>query len=65
MASGLSFESVMPDYSLAGLPDAVAYVLSALIGVALLVIIFKLVAQTANAAPAEKCAGPDAPADRA
>ena len=65
MASGLSFESVMPDYSLAGLPDAAAYVLSALIGVALLVIIFKLVAQTAHAAPAEKCAGTDAPGGRA
>ena len=41
------------------------YVLSALIGVALLVIIFKLVAQTAHAAPAEKCAVTDAPGGRA
>lgn len=42
MANGLSFEALVPDYSLAGLPGFVGYVLSATIGVSLLVIIFKL-----------------------
>lgn len=44
MADGFSFEALMPDYSLAGLPDAVGYVLSAVVGVAVLVIAFKLLA---------------------
>ena len=34
----------MPDYAIAGLPDALGYVLSALIGTALLIIIFKVIA---------------------
>lgn len=42
IADGFSFDALMPDYSLAGLPDAVGYVLSAVVGVALLVIVFKL-----------------------
>ena len=42
MADGFSFEAIMPDYSLAGLPDVAGYILSAVVGVALLVIIFKL-----------------------
>ena len=44
MGVGLSFEALMPDYSLAGLPGFVGYALSAVIGVALLVISFKLLA---------------------
>lgn len=42
MLNGFSFESLLPDYSLAGLPDAVGYYLSAIIGVGLLIIIFRL-----------------------
>lgn len=44
MASGFEWSAVMPDYSLAGLPDVAAYILSAVIGVALLVVIFRLAA---------------------
>jgi len=44
LEGGWSLEAVLPDYSLAGLPDAVGYVLSAVIGIALLVIVFKLIA---------------------
>ncbi|MBO7674962.1 MAG: cobalt transporter CbiM [Atopobiaceae bacterium] len=41
--NGFEWEALMPDYSFGGLPDAVAYILSAVAGVALLVIAFKLV----------------------
>lgn len=48
LASGFSFDALLPDYSLAGLPQAAGYVLSAVIGAALLVIIFKLVGAAAG-----------------
>lgn len=38
------FPSLFPDYSMAGLPDVVAYILSALIGVGLLVLLFRAIA---------------------
>ncbi|MEE8716666.1 MAG: cobalt transporter CbiM [Coriobacteriales bacterium] len=44
MASGWEWTALMPDYSIGSLPDWVGYVLSAVIGVALLVIVFRLVA---------------------
>lgn len=34
MTEGINFEAMIPDYSMAGLPDIVAYILSAIIGVA-------------------------------
>jgi len=40
---GWTFPSPMPDYALEGMSEVVAYILSAVIGVALLVIIFKLI----------------------
>lgn len=43
MANGFSFDSILPDYSLSGLPEAAGYIISAVIGVALLVIIFKII----------------------
>jgi cobalt/nickel transport system permease protein len=43
MATGFQFEAPVPEYALAGVPDVLAYVLSALAGVAILVILFKLV----------------------
>lgn len=39
---GFEWEALMPDYTFGGLPDVAAYVLSAVAGVALLVIGFKL-----------------------
>ena len=42
MANGFEWESLMPDYTLGGLPDTVAYIASAVAGVAILVILFKL-----------------------
>ena len=43
MANGLSFNALLPDYSVHGLPDAVGYILSAVIGAAILIIVFKLI----------------------
>lgn len=43
MKESFSWNSLLPDYSLAGLPDVVAYILSATIGVLLLIIIFRLI----------------------
>ncbi|MCH3987142.1 MAG: cobalt transporter CbiM [Lachnospiraceae bacterium] len=42
MEKGFSFEAILPDYSAAGVPEVAGYILSAVIGVALLIIIFKL-----------------------
>ena len=44
MEQGFSFDALFPDYAIAGLPDAFGYILSALIGTALLVILFKMAA---------------------
>jgi len=43
LENGWSLESIMPDYAVEGMNEVVAYILSAIIGVALLVIVFKLV----------------------
>lgn len=42
MADGFSFSALFQDYTMAGLPEWFAYILSALVGVALVVIFFKL-----------------------
>ena len=44
MAGGFSWEALMPDYSMAGMPEWVAYILSAVIGVTALVVLFRLFA---------------------
>jgi cobalt/nickel transport system permease protein len=43
MKNGFSFESIMPDYAVKGLPDIAAYILSAIAGVAILLILFKII----------------------
>jgi cobalt/nickel transport system permease protein len=42
LANGWSLNSLMPDYGLEGMNEVAAYILSAIIGVALLIILFKL-----------------------
>ena len=42
MANGFSFNAILPDYTLEGLPDWTAYILAAVIGTALLLIIFRV-----------------------
>jgi cobalt/nickel transport system permease protein len=43
MQNGFSFEAMMPDYSVGGIPEAAGYILSAVAGVAVLLIVFKIV----------------------
>ncbi|HTX74275.1 MAG TPA: cobalt transporter CbiM [Rectinemataceae bacterium] len=43
MKSGFGFEALMQDYGIKGLPAVLAYIISAIAGAALLVIVFKLV----------------------
>ncbi|ETA80928.1 cobalt transporter CbiM [Youngiibacter fragilis] len=42
MKNGFSFEAIMPDYVINGLPDTAGYVLSAAAGAAILIIMFKV-----------------------
>lgn len=44
LADGFEWSVLFPDYTLAGLPDAAAYILSAVIGVGLVIVIFRLIA---------------------
>ncbi|MCH9276596.1 cobalt transporter CbiM [Bifidobacterium amazonense] len=44
IAHGFTWNALLPDYSLAGLPDVVGYILSAVIGIAVLTIMFRLLA---------------------
>ena len=51
MENGFSFDVLMPDYAIAGLPDVLGYIISALVGTALLIIIFKVIASFLPAKP--------------
>ncbi|MBK1811094.1 cobalt transporter CbiM [Clostridium sp. YIM B02505] len=44
MESGFSLSALMPDYSIKGIPDYFGYILSAVAGVAILLIIFRVIA---------------------
>lgn len=52
MENGFEWTALMPDYTLEGLPDVAAYILSAIIGVALLIIIFRVIAAAKKDKPA-------------
>ena len=52
LANGWSLNAMLPDYSIAGMPDSIAYILSAVIGAALLIIIFKLISLAVGKASA-------------
>ncbi len=43
MADGIDFHALLPDYAVPGLPDAFGYIVSAVIGAAVLIIVFKLI----------------------
>jgi cobalt/nickel transport system permease protein len=43
MASGFSFKAMVPDYAIEGIPDIAAYLLSAVAGAAIMVILFKVI----------------------
>lgn len=42
MEEGFNFNSIMPDYSVNGIPESIGYILSAAAGVAILMILFKI-----------------------
>lgn len=44
MTHGFSLQTLLPDYSVAGLPDVAGYIVSAIIGITLLIIVFRLIA---------------------
>jgi cobalt/nickel transport system permease protein len=44
---------MLPDYSVSGLPEAAGYVVSAVLGVAILVIIFKLLGDRRSGSAAQ------------
>ena len=44
METGFEFESMFPDYSVSGMPETFGYILSAVIGTALLILAFKVLA---------------------
>ena len=44
MTDGFSFAALFPDYAVGALPETFGYLLSAIIGTALLLILFKLAA---------------------
>lgn len=44
MENGFSFNALMPDYSVAGLPNSFGYILSAVAGVAILLLVFRIIA---------------------
>lgn len=46
MLKGFSLKSLVPDYSISGLPDWFGYILSAVLGAAILIIAFRLIAGT-------------------
>ena len=42
MKEGFNFSAVMPDYAVSGLPEAAGYLLSAVAGVSIMIIFFKI-----------------------
>ncbi len=51
MKNGFSFNAIMPDYSVKGLPEIAGYILSAIAGVAIMVIIFKIISSFSKTKP--------------
>lgn len=44
MKSGFEYKALMPDYSVNGMPEVLGYILSAVAGAAILIIVFKIIA---------------------
>lgn len=51
MKNGFNFESIMPDYTIGGLPEIAGYILSAVAGVAILIILFKIIGSIKKSKP--------------
>ena len=48
MKNGFNFNAIMPDYAIKGLPDTAGYILSAIAGVVILLILFKIISSIKN-----------------
>ena len=48
MKNGFSFQAIIPDYAMSGLPDVAGYMLSAAAGAAILIILFKVISSLAG-----------------
>lgn len=46
MSNGLDYGALLPDYSVSGMPEVLGYLVSAVLGVAILIIVFKLIGGT-------------------
>ncbi|MDR0906252.1 MAG: cobalt transporter CbiM [Oscillospiraceae bacterium] len=44
LSGGFEFSAIMPDYSIAGLPEVAGYILSAVFGAAIVIVVFRLIA---------------------
>ena len=53
MANGFNLSVLIPDYSVSGVPEVLGYLISALLGVAILVIIFKIISSLIKDKPAQ------------
>lgn len=53
MANGFSLSALMPDYYVSGVPEVLGYLISAVLGVAILVIIFKIISSLVKDKPAQ------------
>jgi cobalt/nickel transport system permease protein len=43
MEKGINFNAIMPDYTIPGIPEAAAYIASAVVGTGLIILIFRLI----------------------
>lgn len=48
MTNGINWNALMPDYSVQGIPSWLAYIIAAMVGTALCVIVFKLLSEAAG-----------------
>lgn len=46
MEKGFNFNSIMPDYSISGVGNVLGYIISAVIGIAIIILIFKLLSKS-------------------
>ncbi len=53
MANGINFSALLGDYSVSGVPEVLGYIISAVLGVAILVIIFKIISSLIKDKPAQ------------
>ncbi|WP_337960938.1 PDGLE domain-containing protein [Caloramator sp. mosi_1] len=43
METGFNFEAIMPDYTVSGVNDVIGYIISAILGVMMIMLLFRLI----------------------